>query len=398
MFLVNIYVFSILPAACYAIAVEYYDDYDLQATTLSPGDVNQTLGANATTARRSGLNLQKHQTSIINKVQNKPIDEDYESDDDFKIFIGSHRGIKGRQKMKNIVSQKTTVDFSTTELHITPISKGTSNRKFARFTMKDYEYIYDDSTTPRIQMLQAAVVNTTEILDVPDRVENDSKVYYTDFFNLAPAAVMPETNQNDFPNKQQWYVPEIYPCWELPVLYGELGKGLRTWKELFIIKRATLKNVIILAPKKMHKAKYYELPAATAYNKWCEVEPCYGDHTLCLFSDNTVSKICDSNYRVKEPTILEQIALVNTVNAMRNRVAIGAAEEYIHLPTASNMKQIMYDYDLEKMAAAWLRQCLPGPPPCSALDGHYVTQLECTKYANLCCVKSYKMGVTTSKW
>ncbi|XP_028157270.1 uncharacterized protein LOC114350605 [Ostrinia furnacalis] len=192
-----------------------------------------------------------------------------------------------------------------------------------------------------------------------------------------------------------WYVPEKYPCWQLPILYGELGRRKKT-SNIFLVKGGDLKNVNI--PDKDKLRKYMlkpDVPTVSSLNKWCSVEPCYGDHTLCLFTENHVSKVCDENYRVHKPTILEHIAIVNTVNAMRNRIANGAADEYPQLPAAKNMKQIIYDYDLEKMAAAWLRQCLPGPPPCSALDERYVSQLECTKYADECCVNSYKIDPTS---
>ncbi|XP_014371988.2 uncharacterized protein LOC106721540 [Papilio machaon] len=218
------------------------------------------------------------------------------------------------------------------------------------------------------------------------------KLKLLDYYTLEPAAAyvyMEEDDKYAEENGSVWYVPQDIPCWELPILYGELGYK-EQMSDVFSIHRSYLKNVLRQNKMKKVSRKDGFSPGTQMFNKWCGIEPCYGDHTLCLFPDKTISIFCEKGYTVKTPTISEQIALVNTVNSMRNRIAAGESIRYSHLPQAANMMQITYDFDLEKMAQAWLSQCLPGPAPCSALEGNYVSELECMKYMQKCCLNSYK--------
>ncbi|XP_045449437.1 uncharacterized protein LOC123658002 [Melitaea cinxia] len=214
----------------------------------------------------------------------------------------------------------------------------------------------------------------------------------SNFFNLEPAFDFDNESENLLTNKVEeniWYVPYEFPCWELPTLYGELGVKKKK-SDVFLIYGGKLMNVIGPSSKTKSNYKADEPFIPNTVNKWCEVEPCYGDHTLCLFPNKHISNICDKEYKVIVPSTTEQFTITNTLNSMRNRVANGLASKYSHLPTAANMLQVTYDYDLEKISKAWLRQCIPGVPPCSALDGNIVTQLECTKYMKYCCLQNSK--------
>lgn len=251
-------------------------------------------------------------------------------------------------------------------------------------------------------------VNEPHILryeDNPDKwVHNKSKIkdsYKTDalsygiFYNLEPAAdkdLLHGKNKRNFTNI--WYVPQDLPCWELPLVYGELGER-KDKSKVFLTYNGELKNVFDPWVEARPKFKVTDAPISHFVNKWCGVQPCFGDHTLCLFPNQDISHVCDNGYTVKTPNILDQSNIINTINTMRNRIANGLSITYAHLPTAANMKQIIYDYDLQKISQAWLRQCLPGTAPCSALDGNSVTQLECTKYSKFCCLKYFK---TAQKW
>ncbi|XP_030021896.2 uncharacterized protein LOC115441305 [Manduca sexta] len=286
-------------------------------------------------------------------------------------------------------------------------SNGTQCASCLMEIFKDYEYLYEDTSNTtklkhhkplRYDIDDYNTINLTMSVTTIDRSKIDRYVntttrYVADFYNIEPAAgkikIKEDIITGVLTNNTVWYVPEQYPCWDLPVLYAQLGKRRRS-SEVFLVYSGSLRNVIDEGDSDLPLPKSFNVPAEQTLNKWCAVSPCYGDHTLCVFADKTISHICDKGYQVLVPNMVEQIALVNTVNSMRNRVANGVADRYKHLPTAANMEQIIYDFDLEKMSKAWLRQCLPGPAPCSALDGNYVTQLECTKYAELCCVASYR--------
>ncbi|XP_072934715.1 uncharacterized protein [Epargyreus clarus] len=257
---------------------------------------------------------------------------------------------------------------------------------------KEYEYMYDDDTKP--YMLRQHSQNTEQVKET-NNLDNSKKLPLTDFYNLEPAISHLNLSYNHSENDNVWYIQDDLPCWDLPLLYGELSKK-KKYSEVFTMRGGELKNVIVndSSVEWFSSVNKRVTSPPTYTNKWCMVEPCYGDHTLCLFSRKTSSSLCNKNYEVIVPSILEHTALVNTINSMRNKIANGESHRYSYLPPAANMKQIIYDYDLEEIAAVWLHQCLPGSAPCSALDGSFVTQLECTKYAKYCCKNPHKAHFT----
>ncbi|CAH0595338.1 unnamed protein product [Chrysodeixis includens] len=286
----------------------------------------------------------------------------------------------------------------------------TSKKKLLFDVSQDYVYNYEDpQNAPQVlRDKNESIESQTEIdfnkivilKNVKSENENNEKVSI-DFYNLVPAVSVNKDIEDTFSNysvldNNVWYVPETTQCWELPMLYGELGQAKKSG-EVFLMYSGELKNVVETKEEPSQPSRPLYIPVAQTVNKWCAAGPCYGDHTLCLFSDKINSPLCREGYVVSTPTMIEQIGLVNTVNSMRNRIANGETEFYAHLPTAADMNQLIYDLDLESMAAAWLHQCLPGPASCSALEGNYVTQLECTKYARNCCIDSFKTE-KASKW
>lgn len=380
--------FSVLIVHCHGIAEEYYDDRFVEDVPLL---VNNTLDSSGAGGILQNSSLDQNKSS--RKIYDNP-NFNHEHDDELKIFVIGSNDEKYRSKILSFTTTKPSTKTTQSRLKYVTTDNITTREQSLHF-FRDYEYVYSDDTTqekPFLVIPEDDVGSSTSV----NTEQNKTKVFHTDFYNLEPAAVIPKLNENVMPDTRMWYVPEKYPCWELPVLYGELGKKKNT-SEIFLVNNGDLKNVIEVQRQNKPIFKTPDFQESNPLNKWCAAQPCYGDHTLCLFSDNSISKICDSKYTVGFPTIVRTIEIVNTVNAMRNRIANGAADEYRQLPPAQNMKQIIYDYDLEKMAAAWLRQCLPGPPPCSALDDHYVTQLECTKYADKCCINSDSID-PTSKW
>lgn len=275
--------------------------------------------------------------------------------------------------------------------------------------IKDYAYHDDTAGTasPMLRDLNKTTATQTEydfnkvILKNATRDKNESETLAVDVNNVIPvSSTINDDNEyirsSNVSNRDIWYVPENTPCWDLPILYGELGHTSRTSK-VFVMYPGILNNVIEANEKSSKPSGHLYVSISQIANKWCSEGPCYGDHTMCLFSDKTNSKLCKNGYKVSTPTMVEQIGLVNTVNSMRNRVASGDSDIYNHLPTAADMNQLIYDFDLESMASAWLHQCLPGPAVCSALEGNYVTQLECTKFAKYCCINSFETE-RVSKW
>ncbi|KAI5634046.1 cysteine-rich secretory protein family domain-containing protein [Phthorimaea operculella] len=227
--------------------------------------------------------------------------------------------------------------------------------------------------------------------DSSNTTVTDDFEYYDDVHNLDPAAGQLslgsyKLSMKEHEDRNIWYTPEKYPCWELPLIYGQPEK-MKDTSEIFLLHPLKLKNIKVDDDddNDNHNKSEETIIEGSEYNNWCGIPPCYGDHTLCLYPSKKYSKICLQGYVVREPVMAEQKALLMKLNSMRNRVAKGSQEEYPFLPPASNMQQITYDYDLERMTRRWLRQCLPGPPPCQSLGTETVTQLECTKYINLCC-------------
>lgn len=288
-----------------------------------------------------------------------------------------------------------------------------SKKKLLHDVSKDYVYNYEEPLNiTNYQVLRdknESIETQTEfdfnkiviLKNVKSETENTHPKVSIDFYNLVPAVSVNKDNDDAFSNysvldSNVWYVPEITQCWELPMLHGELGQAKKS-NEVFLMYSGELKNVIETTNEPSQPSRPLYIPVSQTMNKWCAAGPCYGDHTLCLFSDRSNSQLCRPGYVVSTPSMIEQIGLVNTINSMRNRIANGETDIYPHLPKAADMNQLIYDFDLESMAAAWLHQCLPGPASCSALEGTYVTQLECTKYARHCCIDSFK-SEKASKW
>lgn len=276
-------------------------------------------------------------------------------------------------------------------------SNKSTTKGFPVGMFEEYEYMYDDKMNNCCQpVLRHEENNKTGTFGLKIPMQNDSEnLRYTDYFNLSPAleSIKLKESMTSKSVKSVWYVPENYPCWNLPFIYGKLGQRPQT-SNVFVIYSGDLS---VEHEPQEDKEEVSGDTSYSASNLWCEQEPCYGDHTLCLFPDDKISEICENYYHVKSPNILEQTALVNTINSMRNRVAMGTADVYSHLPTASNMEQIIYDYDLARMANRWLRQCLPGPAACSSLRNDLITQLECTKSAKECCL-FFNPTETEPKW
>ncbi|KAL4711793.1 hypothetical protein ACJJTC_005962 [Scirpophaga incertulas] len=357
--------------SCYGIAEDYIQDiYDMDSTTV-------------TSARKS-----KNKYKAIDTI-----DDDFSDFDNWSIrrydeFINKEFQIKHEksvtyhqleQTYPNVTEMLTLRNEMVSDIaYMSPLE-----------LLNEYEYIYDDNKT---MPLMATLPTENPIVNIDQFTENNNDhVKLSDdrviSYNVKPAAIMPLTHKTVTTEQSDvWYIPENYACWRLPFLYGELGMK-RYSDDIFTIYRSMLKNVINMHDiKSTPNHEEVVAPILQTFNKWCGIEPCYGDHILCLFTNNVKSKLCDRSYKVFTPTMFEQIALVNTINAMRNRIATGVSDEYPHLPPAANMNQIMYDNDLEKMSRAWLNQCLPGPAPCAALNNKLVTHLECTRYARYCCI------------
>lgn len=311
-------------------------------------------------------------------------DEAALEDDKFTLYLA--------RKPQPAMFHATTASKPTaTEIDVTDAQPTTPRPSTELNIFTDYDYSYEDAS-PSVLRDNSKVMLFHQI---PTYVDNVTKVPFKDrnmlseLYNIEPAAALfnfkTDIKIDSNVKTSVWYVPEKYPCWDLPLLYGEMGpKDIHSRSDVFLIHRGTLINVIDDDMERESEPKNFYKDVNV--NKWCGIAPCYADHVLCLYPTKTLSKICYDGYRVRVPTMLKQVALVNTLNSMRNHVAKGSRTQYPFLPPAANMKQILYDYDLEKMAKAWLRQCLPGSAPCAALDTGYVSQLECTKYMMRCCI------------
>ncbi|XP_060806797.1 uncharacterized protein LOC132903194 [Amyelois transitella] len=378
---------------CYTISDEYFIEGDeVVAKDLIRDDVETNLTATNNTKRRSAV-------PVLKKEKHRTISEEYYEYDDVKFYVLSKKFVteplflKHTKLDKNVMtsSRPTASNALTTTNHSTTTTPSTPYNIF-----KDYEYVNEDINSDTRQEVEVQENTTTPLITVPlaypkvNKTATESSLQYIDFFNLSPAAQDMSLKNVAIDRSKitanTWYVPERYPCWDLSVVYGEFSR--KPFTDVFAIHKTTLKNVIDLGKhRKKQRFKHIDVTVEVV-NKWCSVSPCFGDHTLCLFKDNSVAKICGKNYVIYTPTMAQQMALVNTINSMRNRIASGESEEYKNLPPAANMKQMIYDYDLEKMSSVWLHQCLPGQAPCSALDGSFVSPLECTKYADQCCNNS----------
>lgn len=361
---------------CYAVGLDYLnreimDDHSTNATN----DIEEP--------RRVGDDV------YLNEYED---DDGVLEDDNFTLYL-SRKRTTGKSKA-------TTVSTSTsTEIKESEVQPTIPNLSMKINIFKEYDYTYDEATPLALRENyndnSVSDVATSSNANNAATIKPKNVSLLSGLYSLEPAAALfdfkMKSNLPAGSNSTVWYVPEKYPCWELPLLYGVLGPKKNN-SDVFLIYPVSLKDVIDdNVEQDTETRKFYK---DVHVNKWCGMPPCYADHTLCLYPGRSLSKICYDNYRVRVPTMLKQIALVNTLNSMRNHVAKGAQDQYPYLPPATNMKQILYDYDLEKMAQAWLRQCLPGPAACAALDSAFVSQLECTKFMKHCCVGS----LNRDKW
>lgn len=271
----------------------------------------------------------------------------------------------------------------------------------------EYHYDYADSDAPNYiiqkgknlslhHTTQDNVLVTNKTFDTFSELFNLESVAENLYFNSTPENLLHDT----------WYILEDYPCWQLPLIYGEIDQTKSQEFEFGTQKRRTpvfqmyrkyLKNVITEndtveeSVQKIDDIQYN-------VNKWCRVAPCYGDHTMCMFPGKVASGFCGRGYTVSVPAVNEQIAFIFSLNSIRNAVASGdRSHHHPHLPHvrgATNMRKVLYDYELQLMAKKWLLQCLPGPAPCDSLDNAFVTQLECTKLTDHCCMDKH----IVTKW
>lgn len=237
-------------------------------------------------------------------------------------------------------------------------------------------------------------------------VTNKTFDTFSELFNLEAVAENLNFNSTHVTSQETWYVIEDYPCWELPLIYGEIDRtvthqlqfgNLNRRSPVFQMYPKYLKNVIVTNDTVDEQGEKDDNIQYNV-NKWCRIAPCYGDHTMCLFPKNVKAGFCGRGYTVSVPPVNEQTAFVSSLNSIRNAVASG--DKSYHHPQiprvkgATNMKKILYDYELQLMAERWLLQCLPGPSPCCSLDNTFVTQLECTKLTEHCCMEKH----VVTKW
>ncbi|XP_047032574.1 uncharacterized protein LOC124639322 [Helicoverpa zea] len=394
---------------CCGVGVDYYlgngeavSEENIENTT-EPKPVENVLEER--TMRRTTMN-----TSLIGQIIKNTTETDYEKYDDLSEIEERMKEKSSEDKTAMQQDSLNRYDSAKTGLgyDINALMRQTDNQvskiKSINDILKEYRYRDDDPETAK-KMLR--VHNTTVsksksqnadfknivIINNATQEDSDADKVSVDFYNLMPASGVNMEDDDPFTKfnavSNTWYVPENAKCWDLPILYGELGSPTFT-SDVFMLYPGSLKNVKETEEEPSKPTRQLYIPVLQSMNKWCAAGPCYGDHTLCLFSDKENSKLCPDAYVVSTPSMIEQIGLVNTVNSMRNRIANGETDKYKHLPKAADMNQLIYDFDLETMAEAWLRQCLPGPASCSALEGDYVAQLECTKYAKHCCIDSFK--------
>lgn len=269
--------------------------------------------------------------------------------------------------------------------------------------LHEYHYDYAESDTSHYILKTGETLSSqrTTQKDNSGLVTNKTFDTFSELFNLE--SVAENLNLNSTPDVLQgtWYVMEDYPCWQLPLIYGEIDQTKAQHFDIGNRNRRTpvfqmypkyLKNVIaenetVEDPVQKDNNIQYNV------NKWCRFAPCYGDHTMCMFPEKVASGFCGRGYTVSVPPVNEQTAFIFSLNSMRNAVASGVrGHQHPQIPRvigATNMKKILYDYELQVMAEKWLLQCLPGPAPCDSFDSAFVTQLECTKLTDHCCVDKH---------
>lgn len=268
----------------------------------------------------------------------------------------------------------------------------------------EYNYDYSQYDSPNYDLRDKNTRPSHTTLKYP-MVTNKSFDTFNELFNLEAVAENLNFNSTHERPEETWYVIEDYPCWELPLIYGEIESvsrhfnhaNLRRRSPVFQMYPKYLKNVIATNDTDEESVERDDNIQYNV-NKWCRIAPCYGDHTMCLFPKRVKAGFCGRGYTVSVPSVSEQTAFISSLNSIRNAVASG--DKSYHHPQiprvkgATNMKKILYDYELQLMAERWLLQCLPGPSPCCSLDNTFVTQLECTKLTEHCCIEKH----TVTKW
>lgn len=265
----------------------------------------------------------------------------------------------------------------------------------------EYHYDYSESDSPNYVPRDGDTTPSHSTSKYPPLVTNKTFDIFSDLFNLESVAENVHFNLTHPPSHNTWYVIEDYPCWDLPLIYGEIDQTVLSQFEYGNLKRRSsvfqmypkyLKNVII-SNETMEDPPERDENIQYNVNKWCRIAPCYGDHTMCLFPRRVTAGFCGRGYTVSVPPVHEQTAFIFSLNSIRNAVASGDKSQHHpqipHVVGATNMKKILYDYELQLMAERWLLQCLPGPSHCCSLDNAFVTQLECTKLTDHCCMEKH---------
>lgn len=262
----------------------------------------------------------------------------------------------------------------------------------------DYHYEYYESDSSKYDPQCTKVHYSTP--NYQPLVTNKTFDTFSELFNLESVAEHLHFNITREQLDETWYVVEDYPCWKLPLIFGEVDQSttqfdnepLNRRSPVFQMYPKYLKNVVTTNDT-TEKLKRRDNNIQYNANKWCRIAPCYGDHTMCLFPTRVPAGFCGRGYTVSVPPFSEQSAFIFSLNSIRNAVASGDKSHYHpqlpHVMGATNMKKILYDYELQLMAERWLLQCLPGPSPCCSLDDAFVTQLECTKLTTHCCTEKH---------
>lgn len=400
MCVIRTWILLLLAQKCYSASIEYMlgagDNEELYDESDAVADNNN---ANVD-ARRTVDDSEEEDPSFGDIVFADASDTDYY--DDSKISRNSNSTSDERYNDNTIdKSENKSIFSNNSETETTTIVSLRPEQVFF-----DYHYDYSESDSPNYVPHGEDSKTLYSTSKYHPLITNNKDDSFSELFNLESVADNLNFNSSSEKLEETWYVIEDYPCWDLPLIYGEIdqiksrqfnyGKRKRR-SPVFQMYPKFLKNVItgnetVEEPKPLNGNFQYNV------NKWCRIAPCYGDHTMCLFPKRVTAGFCGRTYTVSVPPVQEQTAFIFALNSIRNAVASGDKSHHHpqipHVVGATNMKKIIYDYELELMAERWLLQCLPGPSHCCSLDNAFVTQLECTKLTEKCCME--KQVVT--KW
>lgn len=353
------------------------------------------------------LNYGQHY-SVESENQTQIFTNDYYEDpDDYEIVINkseddnlqnvSHLRRQNDNETRSEITKQTEQDKdyynnTTTENYKKPMTKQT-------FINPLYDE-YEDSYTSTLKLFRHQSHTSIRRVNNFQETSEQQPNLLNKFYDVKPKTIRPSKKRLNYENKQNseglrkvWYILEEHSCeLDSPLIYGSVPA--QDGNNIFKIHNEGIVNISISAETPQRSRK----PAVSLYpvNRWCNMPPCYADHTLCQYNDNKYSSLCEPKYYVHVLSPHERGMMVNMMNSMRNRVASGLVKKYKHLPTAANMNQLLYDIDLENMALSWLFQCKPGPAPCVAMDGP-VSQLECTKRVQNCCYGRNRLFKTKDK-